>query len=190
VGGLIVVDAADGRRVGRFPDLVGAITWRSATSQFAYVRNHQQTPGGGRPDDITSIVVAAEDLSAPRVVVQRTGSQYEVRFHGLRWNPQRDELLYSVEGIGQNPGIVQVASGTERPLPPTAQYLTWAQDGEHLVGLSRGDAGPRPTGLPSSIDFKRATVVVFARDGSIARRTEISALEPYESLAQVVTVGY
>jgi len=188
--GLLVVDVADGRRLGRFSGLVGAITWSSAVSQFAYVLNYQQTPGGGRPDDTTSIVVAAEDLSSPRVVVQRTGSQYEVRFQALRWNPQRGELLYSVEGVGQTPGIVHVASGVERSLPPTAQYLTWAQDGEHLVGLARGDPGPRPTGLPSSISFKRATVVVFGRDGSVIRGTEISALEPFEIVTQVVTVGY
>jgi hypothetical protein len=189
-GGLFVVDAADGSRVGRFPDLVGAITWRPASSQYAFVRNHQQTPGGGRPDDVTSIVVADADLGAPRVVVQRTGSQYLVRFRDLRWNPQREELLYAIEGPGQAPGILQVTSGVERSLPPTAQYLTWAQDGEHLVGLSRGDPAPRPSELPSSFDFKRATVVVLGRDGSIVRRTEISALEPYESVTQVVTVGY
>jgi hypothetical protein len=189
-GGLIVVDVADGRRLGRFPDLVGAITWRSATAQYAFVRDHQQTPGGGRPDDMTSIVVTDENLGAPRVVVQRTGNQYFVSFRDLRWNPQRDELLYSVEGVGQTPGILQVASGVERSLPPTVQYLTWAQDGEHLIGLSRGDAGPRPSGLPSSLDFKRATVVVVGRDGSIVRTTAISAHEPYETLLQVVTVGY
>jgi hypothetical protein len=188
--GLIVVDVADGRRLGPFPGLVGAITWNSAASQFAYVLNQQQTPGGGRPDDRTSIVVAAEDLSSPRVVVQRTGSQYEVSFQALRWNPQRDELLYSVEGVGQTPGIVEVASGIERSLPPNMQYLTWAQDGERLVGLARDDAGPRPSGLPPSLNFKRATVVVLDRDGGITRRTEISALEPYESVYQVVTVGY
>jgi hypothetical protein len=189
VGGFIVVDAADGRRLGRFPDLVGAITWSSAASQFAYVLNHQQTPGGGRPDDTTSIVVAAADLGAARVVVQRTGNQYEVRFHALRWNPQRGEL-YSVEGVGQTTGILEVATGAERSLPPTVQYLTWAQDGEHLVGLARGDAGPRPTSVPSSLDFKRATVVVLDRGGGITRRTEISALEPFEVVTQVVTVGY
>ena len=188
--GLIIVDVADGRRLGRFPDLVGAITWRPATAQYAFVRDHQQTPGGGRPDDVTSIVVTDENLVAARVVAQRTGSQYEVRFRDLRWNPQRDELLYSVEGLGQTPGIVQVASGAQRALPPNLQYLTWAQDGEQLVGLARGDAGPRPSGLPSSLNFTRATVVVVARDGSITRRTEISALEPYESVTQVVTVGY
>jgi hypothetical protein len=188
--GLILVDVADGRQLGRFPDLVGAITWRSATSQYAFVRDHRQTPGRGRPDDITSIVVADADLGASRVVVQRTGSQYEVRFRDLRWNPQRDELLYSVEGVGQTSGIVQVASGVERSLPETVQYVTWAQDGEHLVGVSRDDPGPRPTGLPPSLDFKRATVVVLGRDGSIVRRTEMSAIEPYEALTHVVTVGY
>jgi hypothetical protein len=188
--GLIVVEVADGKRLGRFPDLVGAITWRSATAQYAFVRDHQQTPGGGRPDDITSIVVTDENLGAPRVVVQRTGSQYEVRFRDLRWNPQRDELLYAVEGVRQAPGIVQVASGVERALPQHLQYLTWAQDGEHLVGLARDDAGPRPSGLPPSLNFKRATVVVLARDGGITRRTEISALEPFEVVTQVVTVGY
>ena len=188
--GLIVVDVADGRRLGRFPDLVGAITWRSATSQYAFVRDHQQTPGGGRPDDMTSIVVADGDLGTPRIVVQRTGSQYEVRFRDLRWNPQRDELLYTVEGVGQTFGILGVASRAERSLPPTMQYLTWAQDGEHLVGVARDDAGPRPSGLPPSLNFKRATVVVLDRDGGITRRTEISALEPFESVYQVVTVGY
>jgi len=122
--------------------------------------------------------------------VQRTGSQYEVRFRDLRWNPLRDELLYSVEGVDRAYGIVQISSGAERSLPATAQYLTWAQDGEHLVGLARGDGGPRPSGLPVSIDFKRATVVVLARDGTITRSTAISALEPFEVLSQVATVGY
>ena len=87
-------------------------------------------------------------------------------------------------------GILEITGGAERSLPATAQYLTWAQDGDHLVGLARGDAGPRPSGLPVSIDFKRATVVVLARDGTITRSTAISALEPFEVLTQVVTVGY
>ena len=135
--------------------------------------------------------MADDDLVSPRVVVQRTGSQYEVNFRDLRWNPLRDEILYSVEGIGSRTyGILQIASGAERSLPATAQYLTWAQDGEHLVGLARGDGGPRPSGLPVSIDFKRATVVILARDGSITRSTTISALEPFEVLTQVATVGY
>ena len=190
-GGEAIVDVADGKQLGRFPDLAGGISWRSASPQYAFIRNQQQTPGGGRPDDMTSIVVADDDLVGPRVVVQRTGSQYEVGFRDLRWNPLRDELLYSVEGIGSRTyGILQIASGAERPLPATAQYLTWAQDGEHLVGLARGDAGPRPSGLPVSIHFKRATVVVLARDGSVTRSTAISALEPFEVLSQVVTVGY
>ncbi len=185
------MDVTDGKQLGRFPDLVDGITWRSESPQYAFIRNQQQTPGGGRPDDVTSIVVAADELGSQRVVVQRTGSQYEVRFRDLRWNPLRDELLYSVEGIGSRTyGVLQVTSNAERSLPATAQYLTWAQDGEHLVGLARGDAGPRPSGLPVSIDFKRATVVVLARDGSITRSTAISALEPFEVLAQVVTVGY
>jgi hypothetical protein len=102
----------------------------------------------------------------------------------------RDELLYSVEGVGRTYGIVQITSGAERSLPATAQYLTWAQDGEHLVGLARGDVGPRPSGLPVSIDFKRTTVVVLARDGTITRSTAVSALEPFEVLSQVATVGY
>ena len=186
-----IVDVADGEQLGRFPDLVDGITWRSESPQYAFIRNQQQTPGGGRPDDITSIVVADDDLVGPRVVVQRTGSQYEVGFRDLRWNPLRDELLYSVEGIGSRTnGILQITSGAERPLPATAQYLTWAQDGEHLVGLARGDAGPRPSGLPVSIDFKRVTVVVLARDGTVTRSTAISALEPFEVLTQVATVGY
>jgi len=190
-GGEAIVDVADGKQLGRFPDLVGGITWRSLSPQYAFIRNQQQTPGGGRPDDVTSIVVADDDLVSPRVVVQRTGSQYEVNFRDLRWNPLRDEILYSVEGIGSRTyGILQIASGAERSLPATAQYLTWAQDGEHLVGLARGDGGPRPSGLPVSIDFKRATVVVLARDGSITRSTTISALEPFEVLTQVATVGY
>jgi hypothetical protein len=185
-----IVDVADGKQLGRFPDLVGSITWRSASPQYAFVRDQQLTPGGGRPDDTTSIVVSSDDLGGPRIVVQRTGSQYEVAFRDLRWNPLRDELLYSVEGVGRTYGIVQITSGAERSLPATAQYLTWAQDGEHLVGLARGDPGPRPSGLPISIDFKRATVVVLARDGTITRSTAISALEPFEVLTQVVTVGY
>jgi hypothetical protein len=190
-GGQAIVDVADGKQLGRFPDLVGGITWRSASPQYAFVRNQQQTPGGGRPDDVTSIVVTADDLVAPRVVVQRTGSQYEVRFQDLRWNPLRDELLYSVEGIGSRTyGILRITSGAESSLPATAQYLTWAQDGEHLVGLARGDAGPRPSGLPVSIDFKRATVVVLARDGSVTRSSAIAAVEPFEVLTQVATVGY
>ncbi len=190
IGGPAIVDVADGKQLGNFPDLVDSITWRSASPQYAFVRNQRQTPGGGRPDDTTSIVVAADDLGSPRIVVQRIGNQYEVRFRDLRWNPRRDELLYSVEGSGRTYGIVQISSGAERSLPATAQYLTWAQDGEHLVGLARGDPGPRPSGLPLSIDFKRATVVVLGRDGSIARSTAISALEPFEVLSQVATVGY
>jgi hypothetical protein len=190
-GGQTIVDVADGKQLGRFPDLVDGITWRSASPQYAFIRNQQQTPGGGRPDDVTSIVVAADELGSQRIVVQRTGSQYEVRFRDLRWNPLRDELLYSVEGIGSRTyGILQITSGAERSLPAAAQYLTWAQDGEHLVGLARGDPGPRPSGLPVSIDFKRATVVVLARDGSVTRSTAISALEPFEVLTQVATVGY
>ena len=189
-GGQTIVDVIDSKQLGRFPDLVDGITWRSASPEYAFVRNQQQTPGGGRPDDVTSIVVASDDLGSPRIVVQRTGSQYEVRFRDLRWNPLRDELLFSVEGVGRTYGIVQITSGAERSLPATAQYLTWAQDGEHLVGLARGDPGPRPSGLPISIDFKRATVVVLARDGTITRSTAISALEPFEVLTQVVTVGY
>jgi hypothetical protein len=190
-GGQAIVDVADGKQLGRFPDLVDSVTWHSASPQYAFIRNRQQTPGGGRPDDVTSIVVTADDLVVPRVVVQRTGNQYEVRFRDLRWNPLRDELLYSVEGIGSRTyGILQITSGIEISLPATAQYLTWAQDGEHLVGLARGDPEPRPSGLPTSIDFKRATVVVLARDGSITRTTAISALEPFEVLNQVVTVGY
>jgi hypothetical protein len=190
-GGQTVVDVTDGKQLGRFPDLVDGITWRSAAPEYAFVRNQQQTPGGGRPDDVTSIVVTTDDLGASRVVVERTGSQYEVRFRDLRWNPLRDELLYSVEGIGSRTyGILQASSSAERSLPATAQYLTWAQDGERLIGLARGDPGPRPSGLPISIDFKRATVVVLARDGSITRSTAISALEPFEVLTQVVTVGY
>jgi len=189
-GGQTIVDVTDGKQLGRFPDLVGGITWRSAQPEYAFVRSPQQTPGGGRPDDVTSIVVTTDDLGVSRVVVERTGSQYEVGFRDLRWNPLRDELLYSVEGVGRTYGIVQITSGAERSLPATAQYLTWAQDGEHLIGLARGDPGPRPSGLPISIDFKRATVVVLAPDGSITRSTAISALEPFEVLTQVVTVGY
>ena len=190
-GGQTIVDVTDGKQLGRFPDLVGSITWRSAPAEYAFVRNQQQTPGGGRPDDVTSIVVTTDDLGGSRVVVERTGSQYEVNFRDLRWNPLRDELLYSIEGTGSRTyGIVQASSGAERSLPATAQYLTWAQDGEHLIGLARGDPGPRPSGLPISIDLKRATVVVLARDGSITRSTAISALEPFEVLTQVVTVGY
>jgi len=191
LGGQAIVDVADGRQLGRFPDLVDGVTWRSASAQYAFVRNQQQTPGGGRPDDVTSIVVTGDDLANPRVVVQRIGSQYEVRFRDLRWNPLRDELLYAVEGTGAKTyGILQISSGAERPLPATAQYLTWAQDGEHLVGLARGDPAPRPSGLPLSFDFHRATIVVLARDGSVALITAISALEPFEVLTQVVTVGY
>jgi len=189
-GGQTIVDVIDSKQLGRFPDLVDSITWRSASPEYVFVRNRQQTPGGGRPDDVTSIVVASDDLGSPRIVVQRTGSQYEMRFRDLRWNPLRDELLFSVEGVGRTYGIVQITSGAERSLPATAQYLTWAQDGEHLVGLARGDPGPRPSGLPISIDFTRATVVVLARDGTITRSTAISALEPFEVLTQVVTVGY
>ncbi|TME87637.1 MAG: hypothetical protein E6I44_09190 [Chloroflexi bacterium] len=189
-GGQTIVDVTDGKQLGRLPDLVDGITWRSAPPEYAFVRNQQLTPGGGRPDDTTTIIVASDDLGSPRIVVQRTGSQYEVRFRDLRWNPLRDELLYSVEGVDRAYGIVQISSGAERSLPATAQYLTWAQDGEHLVGLARGDGGPRPSGLPVSIDFKRATVVVLARDGTITRSTAISALEPFEVLSQVATVGY
>ena len=74
-GGQAIVDVADGKQLGRFPDLVDGITWRPGSPQYAFIRNQQQTPGGGRPDDVTSIVVAADELGGPRVVVQRTGSQ-------------------------------------------------------------------------------------------------------------------
>src|SRR5207244_8139641 len=83
-GGQAIVDVADGKQLGRFSDLVGGITWRPGSPQYAFIRNQQQTPGGGRPDDVTSIVVAADDLVGERVVVQRTGSQYEVGFRDLR----------------------------------------------------------------------------------------------------------